>query len=318
MASMTTEFYMLNLIKCSNEQEEDYKLVKGLLNDIISKHSINNNNYRSIDLSPEISPTSIEPKEVMDIFDDDKYFFGRVCRKKANNTVIKRDYGTLRADSVFNDKEIQDKGIEIYTFFILDYEKGILSVVNTKGAPNFKAFDSLCKNYSPKYKFDFVSIPNEDGISVLYGSASPEISKLEFEIPSPNAEFLQDVLGLHEDVIRDMIKYGVFSSVITLKAMPYQKLLSRKENVKEVLDILISKRKNYSRAIVRGKAENFGSRNFDLHAKYFTYPIEIKKYRTIQGRQVEYSLAELVEQFKHGLHMAYEMNYDIINAIANR
>ena len=33
---------------------------------------------------------------------------------------------------------------------------------------------------------------------------------------------------------------------------------------------------------------------------------------------MEYSLSELAEQYKNGLHMAYESNYDIINAIINR
>lgn len=318
MASMTTEFYKVVLVTRAKEEEVDYKKIKDIVTEIILEHSVYNDGYQSIDLSPDILPTSIEPKEIMDIFDDDKYLFGRITRKKANNTVIKRDYNTLKADNVFEEDEAEDKGIEVYTFFILDYDQGILSVVNTKGAPNFKALDALCLNYSPEYKLNFESIPNENGIAVLYGAATPSVSKFEFEIPTPNAEFLQAVLGLDEDIIREMIENSVYSSVITLKAMPYHQLLSQKEKVKEVLDILIRKKRNYSKAIIRGKAENFGSRNFDLHAKYFTYPIEVRKFHTVRGKQVEYSLQELVEQFKHGLHMAYESNFDIINAIANR
>lgn len=318
MASMTTEFYKVVLMARAKNEELDYKIIKNIIAEIVDEHAVANDGYLSIDLAPGILPTSIEPKEVMDIFDDDKYLFGRIARKKANNTVIKRDYSTLKADNIFEEYEVADKGIEVYTFFILDYEKGILSVVNTKGAPNFKALDALCQYYHTEYEFNFESIPNEDGISVLYGAAVPEISKFEFEIPAPNAEFLQAVLGLDEDIIGEMIQNNVYSSVITLKAMPYHKLLSKKEKVKAVLDILINKKRNYSKAIIRGKSESFGSRNFDLHAKYFTYPIEVKKSRTIQGKEVEYSLQELVDQFRHGLHMAYESNFDIINAIANR
>lgn len=318
MASMTTEFYKVEVVKRSKGERVNYREIGEIITKIIFENAVKNDGYKSIDLSPDISPSSIDPKEIMDIFDDNKYFFGRIGRKKANNTVIKRDYGTLKADSVFTNDEIRDKGIEVFTFFILDYDKGILSVVNTKGAPNYKALDLLCLNYYPEYKLVFENIPNEDGIGVLYGSVAPEVSRMEFEIPSPNAEFLQSVLGLDEDVIREMIQDNVYSSIITLKAMPYHKLLSKKEKVKEVLDVLIGKRKNYLKAVIRGRSESFGSRNFDLHAKYFTYPIDVKKYRTIQGKQVEYSLIELVEQFKHGLHMAYETNYDIINAIANR
>lgn len=318
MASMTTEFYKIVLVARANDKEINYKMIKDIITKVISENAIDNDEYKSIDLSPDVLPTSIEPKEIMDIFDDDKYLFGRITRKKANNTVIKREYSTLKANNVFEDSEVIDKGIEVYTFFILDYEQGILSVVNAKGAPNFKALDALCLHYSAEYKLNFESIPNKEGISVLYGATTPSISKLEFEIPTPNAEFLQAVLGLDEKIIREMIQNNVYSSIITLKAMPYQQLLSKKEKVKSVLDILISKRKNYSKAVIRGKSESFGSRNFDLHAKFFTYPIEVRKYHTVHGKQVEYSLQELVEQYKHGLHMAYESNFDIINAIADR
>ena len=151
MASMTTEFYKVVLVTRAKEEEVDYKKIKDIVTEIIWEHSVYNDGYQSIDLSPDILPTSIEPKEIMDIFDDDKYLFGRITRKKANNTVIKRDYNTLKADNVFEEDEAEDKGIEVYTFFILDYDQGILSVVNTKGAPNFKALDALCLNYSPEY-----------------------------------------------------------------------------------------------------------------------------------------------------------------------
>ncbi len=318
MGSMTTEFYKVVLLMRKNDEEIDYKILKDIFTEIINENAIENDGYKSIDISPDIAPTSVEPKEIIDIFDDEKYLFGRITRKKANNTVIKRDYSTLKANNVFEDEEAKDKGIEVYTFFILDYEQGILSVVNTKGAPNFKAIDALCLNYCSQYKLNFESIPNEEGISVLLGAETPEISKFEFEIPAPNAEFLQAVLGLDESVIREMIQNNVYSSIITLKAMPYQQLVSKKETVKEILNILIGKKGNYSKAIIRGKSESFSTRNFDLRARYFTYPIEIKKYHMVRGTQVEYSLQELVEQFKHGLHMAYESNFDIINAIANR
>lgn len=318
MASMTTEFFKVKLIKVFNKQELDYRHIKDIFEDILNSHAVDNGNYKSLDLSPNITPVSVEPKEIMDVFDDEKYLFGRLGRKKANNVFQKRNYSTLEAESVFNNSEVLDKGIEAFTFFILDYTKGVLSIVNTKGAPNIKAFTLLCESYCKDYELEFESVPNEDGIAVLYGAKTPEISKMEFEIPTPNAEFLQSVLGLDEDVIKEMIQDSVYSSIITLKATPYNKLLSSKDKVTEVLEILMRSKKKYSKALVRGNSESFGSRNFDLHAKYFTYPIEIKRHRMIQGKKVEYSLLELANQYKNGLHMAYESNYDIVNAIINR
>lgn len=318
MAAMTVEFFKVKILKRSNREELEYKLIEQILGSIFEKYAVKNNGSTSIDLSPKIMPNSVEPKEVMDLFDDDSYLFGRICRKKANNAIIKRDYTTLKAETVFTNMESTKNGIEVFTFFILDYNKGILSIVNTKGAPGTKAFKALCENYCPEYDFEFMSIPNEEGVRVLYLSENPEISRMEFELPSPNAEFLQRVLGLNEGVIRDIIKDNVYSASIIFKPAPYNKLVCKKEKVKEILDILINKKKQFSKTLIKGKSEKFGSRNFDLNARLFTYPIDIRQYRIVQGQRIEYSLQEIVEQFKYGLHMAYETNYDMINAIADR
>lgn len=318
MASMTTEFFKVRLIKRAGKEELDYRLLGELLEGILAQHAVQNENYRSIDLSPKTEPDSADPKEVMDLFEDDKYLFGRLCRKKANNAVLKRNYETLEAENVFDGSEARKRGIEEFTFFILDCKQGIVSVVNTKGAPGIKVFSALCDNYSPEYDLEFDSIPNEDGIRVMYDSDMPEISRLEFDVPAPNAEFLQRVLGLNEEVIGDIIRENVYTASLIFKPVPYKKLVSRREKIQEILDILIRRRGQFSKAVVRGKSEKFSSRDFDLRAKYFTYPIEVKKTRTMNGKKVEYSLQEIVEQYKHGLHQAYEINYDIINAIANR
>ena len=318
MASMTTEFFKVKLFEASNDKEMDYKKIKDILSEIFKWYGKKNKDYLSIDINPGVKLDSVDVKEIIDIFEDDKYLFGRMCRKRENNAMIKRDYYTLEAEDVLTDAESARSGIEVYTFFIYDNEQGIISVVNTKGAPGKKALNTLCECYNPEYVIKFESIPNEEGIRVLYGAEAPEISRLEFDLPAPNAEFLQRVLGLNEKAIGEMIRDDVYEANIVLKGMPYKKIISAKEKVREILDILISKKDNYTKAIVRGNSELFGSRNFDLNSKYFTFPIEINRFRTIKGKRVEYSLREIVDQFKYGLHKAYEDNYDIINAIANR
>lgn len=317
MASMTVEFYKVELKNEARKKDEDYLKIKNIIQEImVNCHE--HDAYKSIDLSPGVSPNSIEPKEIMDIFEDDKYLFGRICRKKKNNAILKRDYSTLEAEEVFTDSESRSRGIEVFTFFIYDYIKGILSIVNSKGAPGTKSIKLLMDIYKPEYSLGFVNIPNEEGIRVLYNSGHPEISKLEFELPSPDAEFLQSVLGLDEEIIRDMIQEDVFTASISLKPVPYGKLLKSTEKVRDVLDILINKKAKYSKTKVRGRSEQFNSRDFDLNAKMFTYPIDVVTYRIVNGRKVEYSLQEVVDQFRSGLKKAYENNYDLITGIANR
>ena len=115
MASMTTEFFKVRLIKRAGKEELDYRLLGELLEGILAQHAVQNENYRSIDLSPKTEPDSADPKEVMDLFEDDKYLFGRLCRKKANNAVLKRNYETLEAENVFDGSEARKRGIEEFT-----------------------------------------------------------------------------------------------------------------------------------------------------------------------------------------------------------
>ena len=317
MASMTVEFFKVELMNQLSKCKENFANIKKIIDEILSEIQIQDG-YRSIDLAPEITPNDIVPKEVIDVFDDSQYLFGRICRKKANNAILKRDYFTLRAEEVFNSEESKKSGIEFFTFFILDYEKGILSIVNAKGAPGKRAISSLIERFRPEYCLEFIDIPNKDGIQVLYNSMAPEISRIEFDIPTPNAEFLQRVLGLEEDIIREMIQDNVMSASVLLKPTPYGKLLRKRDSVRSVLDILFWSRNNFKKTLIKGNSEKFSSRNFDLNSKFFTYPIDVKMYRIIKGKQVNYSLEEVVEQYRIGLHRAYEDNYDLIVGIANR
>ena len=114
-----------------------------------------------------------------------------------------------------------------------DYKKGIVSIVNAKGAPGTKALGKAIEAYTSEYKLEFHNIPNEEGIRVLYNSESPQISKLEFEVPTPDAEFLQSVLGLDEEVIREMIQDDVFFYINIIEANTVWKVIKKKRNCKK-------------------------------------------------------------------------------------
>ena len=92
-----------------------------------------------------------------------------------NNAMLKRDYQTLQADEVFTDAESRKQGIEVFTFFLYDYDKGIVSIVNAKGAPGTKALGKAIETYKPEYKLEFHNIPNEEGIKVYVTRKIPQI-----------------------------------------------------------------------------------------------------------------------------------------------
>ena len=74
----------------------------------------------------------------------------------------------------------------------------------------------------------------------------------------------------------------------------------------------------YTKAIISGKGAGLKNQKFDLHAKYFSYPITINKSHVEAGKRIEYSLEELTDQFSYGLYNAYQSNYNLIVALADR
>lgn len=315
MANKSVEFIKIELFKQGNKTEIDYHELKGLFEDIFKDHCI----LKKLDLFPDIKPDDIEPKYTLDIVSENPYLFGRICKQKSNNSVILRNYETLEADSVFDTEDAARKGIEVFTYFMFDYNTGILAIVNASDAPSPAVLNQVLAEYNKKYYMRQISIPNTDGVDVFLNSNKPELKALEFDIPSPSAEYLQKILGLDEDKICDMINEGVHSARIILKPVPYKSIVKETSKVRDIVNIIKENKNKYpEHVIVKGKSDDFGSRPFDLHAKYFSYPVTVNKTHIVEGKRIEYTLKEMDAQFKTGIVNAYELNYDILLALADR
>jgi len=319
MASKTVEFLKIDIINSVNRQLEDYQLLQMLFDDIFAQKCVDTGDLQTLDLSPKIVPGDIEPKIMLDIFENEaNYLFGRICKQKANSAMIRRDYSTYESDDVFNGSELKKMGIEVFTFFIIDYETGIIAIANAKDAPGPSILNSIFDNYNSNYYLKFTNIPNGEGINVLYNSDKPQLTRLEFDITTPNPEFLQRILGLDEEVIGNIIRDEVFKASIILKPEPYKQLEVDESKVKQAINVLIRKKANYSHLIIRGKSDNFATQDFDLHARFFTYPITVNRFHYKDKKKVEYTAMEISDQFREGLHSAYDHNYELVTELSDR
>jgi len=317
MATKTVEFLKVELLD-KGDNILDYKKIKNELEDIFAKHCVENSDCKSLDLSPQIKPDDIEPKKVLDIFNDALYLFGRISKKKSRNALIRRDYDTLVADEVFTPTDALKQGVEVFTFFVLDYKKGIIVIANAKDAPGASDLNNIFENYKSEFHLKFTGIPNSNGVNVLLGAPKPEISKIEFELTRPNVEYLMKVLGLEESAVMEMLKEKYFLANLVIKAAPYKKLEDNQGIIKNVINKIKEVKDNYEKTIITGKSEEFNTMRFDLHAKFFTYPLDIKNYHWVQKKKVEYTLKEITKQFQDGLHEAYLGNYKMVTALADR
>lgn len=320
MANTKVYFYQVDLCSTNNEHEMEYdgELLKTTIDTLIEQRGRQQNNYISIDISPTRETTNAKPKETLDFFQDDAFFLGRLCRKKPNNQIIKRNYETLSADSVFEPREEESYGIEEYSFFLLDPRTGILLMATKQGAPSQRALSALSNTFGLDIMMKFKEIPNNDGVRLLYDSSSPEISRISVELPAPDPEFLQRVLGLPDGDIMTMLRDGVAHVDLVLKPEPRTAIMKGEQAVKGTINHLRRHLPGYEKAVVRGKSNSFTTRDFDLKEQFFSYTIDIAKTHVVGGQTVSYRLDEIVDQYRVALHDAYHNNRDFVLHLAGR
>ena len=120
---------------------------------------------------------------VMDILDDnDEFLFVRLSKKRPNSTIQKRNYNTNTITNVLSPTEMSDSGVEMFTYCILGYSHGLVSIINTRSAPHAGALDRIFALHSREFKCELQSIPNNDLINELINGTSPEINRIQFEI----------------------------------------------------------------------------------------------------------------------------------------
>lgn len=320
MPSKTVEFWSYKLCDKKKSIVLDSLELRDIFNTIFNKNCIKTKDCYTLDLTPTITPDSYEPKILLDKYDIGKpnFLFARICKKKDNNAIQRRDYSTYDADDVFTNVEMRKLGIEVFTYLLIDYNKGVVSIVNAQGAPGARILNRIFDEYNMNYELEFINIPNKDGIEALYKSTTPVITGYEFEIPTPNAEYLQDILHLNEEEIQKIVNNKVNKATLILRPEPYKNLESNPNKVREIIDIIKRKKSNFDHSIIKAKTDEFNTRNYDLHSKFFTYPIKIKTYRIASGKKTSLSNKQMKEQFESGLQNAYRKNYELILAIINR
>ena len=317
MAYKKAYFSRVELYDSKSKKELDYHLLQGIYNNILDKNAVLTKEGVALRLNPRAS--LFEAKLMLDVINHDKDFmFGRISKQKENNTILKRGYVNLDAKDVFTPAEARSNGIEVFTYFLLDYNKGIFIMVSAQGAPKAKVLDNIFWEYNKDYYTEFVDIPNDEGIQVLFNDEEPEVVALEFDVTRPSAQYLQQILGLNETELFETLSEGVKNARIILSAKKYDSVEKDKKKVEKIIEILLKKKGDYPRLIIRGKGKEVKNQSFDLHAKYFSYPIDIKKTHVIAGNTVEFNLEELTAQFKVGLQKAYYSNYDLVVALADR
>lgn len=311
MSTKNVYFYKLSLIQAKDEEEIEIHNLKSIIEDIISTNSKNG----SINLySPGTEPI------IMDILEEkDEYLFARLSKKSRNNSIQKRDYGTLMTSPVLNSLEVTNNGVETFTYCIIGYKHGILSIARNQSAPNENVIKRLFALYKKEYNLVIDSVPNNKLIEELYGD-NAVINRITFEIPTPNAQLLQESLHVEDSELIELIQQKTHAVSIEIKPPSRGHIMNDPSYIKKLLDSFKShSNRTFSKVVISGKPDDdTKQKRYDLFEEYFKYPIEISEMHTEGGRKVEYPKEKIQNDYRFQMMNIYDSYKIYILGICDR
>lgn len=292
--------------------EVPVNVFKGLFDEIFARESKNNAIQLTVDYDPE--------PIMLDILENtDEYLFARLNKKRPNNAMQKRDYTSFETADVLPPDEISSNGVELFTYCILGYSHGILSVVNSKGAPNERALERVFGRYNNRYSLETHSVPNPGGIRELLAGRAPEINRVQIEIAQPDAQIMQEVFGFTEDEVLEAVQSNTSYLSFEIKPVSRGALSNNRSIITQLVNALQQNRARYHSVVLSGK-KSTGERQqeYDLYEEYFKYPINITEYRQENGRKVEVEKSIILRDYKGSMMNVYNHYKNTILTMTNR
>lgn len=311
MSKKNVYFYKLVLKARKTGKEIQFDVCEDILSDIFSKSCINN--------SLELTNGSAEPV-LMDIIENtEEYLFAKLSRKRPNNSIQKRDYRTRQTSEVLAPDEIGNSGIECFTYCILGYSHGILSVVKAKAAPGPECFSMLFATHTDDLTADYFGIPNNDLIMELIEGKAPQVNRICFDIARPDPQVMQEVFQFSDDEILSAMSRKTTSLVIDVKPDFRGYLMDDPGLIKRLIETFRDNQKKYNTIKISGKKDGTGpQKEYDLYEEYFKYPVDIKEYRQEGGRKVEENKSKIQRDYRTKMMMIYNQYKTALKLFAYR
>lgn len=311
MADKNVYFYKIVLTDNESAEEVPTTRLKAIFSDIITRATINH--------SIDCTETQLEPV-MLDILEDtDEYLFARLNQKRPNNSMQKRDYSTRATTDVLAPDEVLNSGIECFTYCILGYQHGILSIVNIKSAPKWDALSMMFAVHSPRYLLHAEGIPNNNLVAELSQGRSPEINRIHIDIAQPDAQILEQIFGFCDREILDEMHARTSSLVIDVKPTLRGRLIDNPNTIDRIIGAFRRHQPQFNSVKVIGKIDrDTRRREYDLYETFFKYPIQINEHRQENGHRLERSKADIQRDYRHEMMTLYDHYKGLLLVLSDR
>lgn len=229
MARKKVSYYSLSLKKSETGTCVDNKTLKDEINKIIKKNCDKSDGLEHIILQGELN--SFERITMDIISNDEDYLFARLGKLKGNGEVLVRHLKTNKANGIAND----DVRPEIYTYFLLDYNYGILGYLNNNSIPKPDVITNIFSRYNDSFCMEIHNIVNPKTVMDLMKPGS-ELGQIEYSYKIPNIYILEG-LGLDKETVIELedLEYDTVS--ITINNEPRKKLTKEYKKIKKLIEL---------------------------------------------------------------------------------
>ena len=257
---------------------------KPVIHSIIKEHAKTNKNVRTLLLEYGNEEIAIDV-----LHEKDELLFCRIGHKKDLESTIKRNKTTLQPESVLSEDEIQSKDIESNTYFLMDFEYGIISYVSSQSAPRVNKLVYITQAYDTGVKLNLTQIVNPERVDSLLKSGSV-LSSIEYTFPIPSVEILENI-GLDSHQITALRESDVVMGKLILKAEP-RKPLTRIQEVISGIVGSIKGTEQQEQMLLRGKEPDNRPQQYRFGDDYVTYQVDLPSAKTQNGMKIKLSLDE--------------------------
>lgn len=304
MARKTVYFYAIYL-KDRKGTEHDYGLIQSKINKVFTDNCINNGKNDALILEEGDNQVTLDV-----LSNDGDYLFGRMGRIKENNTMQFRHYSTLSTEEVLDQKTARMKGVEVFTYFLLDYNTGILSMVLGQSAPRARYINNILSKYDNEFITDIEAIGDPSIIKQIFNNDI--LAEIAYTIAVPNSQVLgEDVIGLSRKQITAIKKSNTKQLQVVLKPESRGIMAQGTELVKSIVKPFVDEREKYKSVRIKAKELDGYMQDYDLLDSYCTYKININLSKD-SGRQ------EMENEFFEKLLAAYREQRNILTAFSDR
>ena len=273
-------------------------------------HSKLNNGIWTYEYNDGTTPIRVDM-----ISQDENLGFYRIGRELNVAFAVKRDRSTLQAENILNNNEVSSKIPDHTTFFLIDFQHGILSFVNSQAAPNARNLTSIAHILFSDLFLEVLPIVNPNRIDALY-KRDAVLSELEISLPMLSPEMLA-ALDVPHNTIQALMESSAARAKITIKAEPYKPVAKSRDLIQNILrPFKNSSMENSVKA--RGSEPGSKGQLYSFTESQIVYKVELPTIATTDGTTRPLTQKEILNAAMSSITNLYNIHKNDLRMYANR